>query len=293
MCTHDNTPIYTAGYGPSAIASLARRTAAEHAGFLLPHLRAGMRVLDCGCGPGTITLGLAAVVAPGEVVGIDIAPAPIARARAEAAHQGCPNIRFEVGTVVSLPYPEATFDAVFGHTILMQCADPRPVLAEVYRVLKPGGVVGFREPAGQGNLYAPPAGAFHQYFTLFMRMLQHNGSNPLVGHQLGTLLCHAGFERVTLSASYEGKGSPAEKQAHYDRLARRCYEDAWMAQAIALGWISHDTRDRLSTALRVEGVDPAAFSAFACCEGVGWKAVSRTTAQESDSGASPAAPAGS
>ena len=51
---------------------LERRTAARSAAFLLPHLRPGMRLLDFGCGPGSITVGLAGVVAPGEVVGVDI-----------------------------------------------------------------------------------------------------------------------------------------------------------------------------------------------------------------------------
>jgi SAM-dependent methyltransferase len=105
-----------------------------------------------------------------------------------------------------LPYPEATFDAVFGHTIVMQFQDPLPMLTEVYRVVKPGGVVGFREPAFAGNLYEPLEGARHQYLTLLIRMLQHNGSNPLVGQQLGALLGRAGFGRVIMSASYQRRG---------------------------------------------------------------------------------------
>ena len=51
---------------------LAGRRAEQAADFLLPYLHAGMRVLDCGCGPGSITLGLAEIVRPGEVVGIDL-----------------------------------------------------------------------------------------------------------------------------------------------------------------------------------------------------------------------------
>jgi ubiquinone/menaquinone biosynthesis C-methylase UbiE len=271
MGTADDKKIYTFGYSATATQMLTGRSAERNAGFFLPHLRAGMHVLDCGCGPGSITLGLAEAVAPGEVVGIDIESSQIDLARTQAAQQGCSNVRFVVGDVLHLPYPEAMFDAMFGHTILMQFHDPLPMLAEVYRVVKPGGVVGFREAAYDGNLYEPPERARHQFFTLFIRTLQHNGSNPLVGRQLGALLDRAGFDRITMSASYTSMGTPEAKQASYERMARLCIESAWMEQAIALGWISPDARDRLSTALRVEGADPGAFFATAYCEVVGWK----------------------
>jgi SAM-dependent methyltransferase len=263
--------IYTLGYSPAATQMMAERTAASHAGFLLPYLRSGMHVLDCGCGPGSITLGLAVAVAPGEVVGIDLEPSQIALACTQAAHRSCPNVRFDVGDVRQLPYPDATFDAVFGHTILIQFHDPLPVLTEVYRVVKPGGVVGFRENAHEGNLYEPPEGARQQYLALLIRLLQHNGGDPFVGRRLGALLGRAGFGRVTMSASYHSAGSPAEKHVAYEREAQLCDEAAWMDQAMALGWISRDGRARLSAALRAEGADPGAFSAAAFCEIVGWK----------------------
>ena len=55
--------------------------------------RSGMTLLDCGCGPGTLTLGLAAAVAPGQVVGIDLEPGMIARAIATAAERQVANVR--------------------------------------------------------------------------------------------------------------------------------------------------------------------------------------------------------
>ena len=66
--------VYTPGYGGPTNQVMVRRTAAGAASFLLPHLRSGIRLLDCGCGPGSITIGLAEAVAPGEVVGIDLEP---------------------------------------------------------------------------------------------------------------------------------------------------------------------------------------------------------------------------
>jgi hypothetical protein len=75
---------------------LSRRTAKNNAGFFVHHLRPGMRLLDCGCGPATITVGLAESVAPGETVGIDLAPAqsgarPRACRRARAIQPPAPS----------------------------------------------------------------------------------------------------------------------------------------------------------------------------------------------------------
>jgi SAM-dependent methyltransferase len=116
--------IYTFGYGPTAVQIMTSRSAEDSARFFLPYLRAGMRVLDCGCGPGSITVGLAQAVAPGEVVGIDVEPSQIALAQTYAAERGIANARFETGNVSALPFPDATFDAAFGHTIVMQFRDP-------------------------------------------------------------------------------------------------------------------------------------------------------------------------
>lgn len=77
---------------------MLRRTAATNAGYLLPHPRPGMRLLDCGCGSGSITAGLAAAVAPGEVVGLDLSPEQLAFARERAAGRGAVGVRFVQGS---------------------------------------------------------------------------------------------------------------------------------------------------------------------------------------------------
>jgi ubiquinone/menaquinone biosynthesis C-methylase UbiE len=263
------------GYSATTIQMMAGRHASGNARFFLPHLRSDMHVLDCGCGPGSITIDFAEVVASGAVVGIDLAPSHIAWARAQAAQRGITNVRFAVGDILHLPFPDATFDAVFGHTILIQLPNPFSVLTEVYRVVKSGGLIGFRESAFDGNLYEPAEGARQQFFTLLIRWFQHTGRDLLVGRRLGGLVGRAGFRRVTMSASYDSVGTAEAKQGVYERDARRC-DDAWMEQAIALGWISRNARDRLRAALCAEGADPAAFSATAFCEVVGWKDIDTT-----------------
>src|SRR5450756_116194 len=101
---------YTHGHLDSVLRAHRWRTVENSAGYLLPHLRAGQRLLDLGCGPGTITLGLARRVAPGEVVGVDRADQPLVGARAAAAEQGVANATFTTGDAYRLDYPDASFD---------------------------------------------------------------------------------------------------------------------------------------------------------------------------------------
>jgi ubiquinone/menaquinone biosynthesis C-methylase UbiE len=89
---------YTHGHTRPVTQVMAARTAEREGAFFLPFLQAGMRVLDVGCGPGTITLGLARAVAPGEVVGLDNEPTAVEAARALAMDRQVRNVRFMVGT---------------------------------------------------------------------------------------------------------------------------------------------------------------------------------------------------
>src|SRR5499425_656668 len=109
---------YTHGHAPATLQQHAQRTADEAAAFLLPELRAGMRLLDIGCGPGSITRGLAERLAPGEVVGLDASADVLAIARDDGAASRLTNLRYQQGSAYALPFPDGSFDVVFAHQLL-------------------------------------------------------------------------------------------------------------------------------------------------------------------------------
>src|SRR5258705_10274664 len=88
--------VYTQHGNPAFLAEMAKRAAGEEEAFFLPYLRTGMRVGDVGCGPGSITVGLAGAVAPAPLFGIDVDAAPDVRTRDLAGAQGWMNARFGV-----------------------------------------------------------------------------------------------------------------------------------------------------------------------------------------------------
>ena len=127
------TPAYTMGYSEEFRRLLNLRSAETHAAYLLSHLQPGNRILDFGCGPGNISVGLASAVHPGELHGVDIEESQIELARAAAGAGGHDNATFHVGDVTALPFEDNSFDAAHCHAVLMHVPDTQAVLAEVKR----------------------------------------------------------------------------------------------------------------------------------------------------------------
>ena len=115
---------YQLGHHPSIVARHARRTAETGAAFFLPFLKPGMRLLDVGCGPGSITSGLAERVAPGETIGIDPSADVITTAKSLAGATAPRNLGFEVGSIYEPRFAAGTFDAVFAHQVLQHLRHP-------------------------------------------------------------------------------------------------------------------------------------------------------------------------
>ncbi len=262
---------YVPGYRPAQIQRHLSRTVASEAAFFLPHLRSGMTLLDCGCGPGTITVGLAQAVTPGQVVGVDIEAGVVERASALATEQGLSNVQFQVANVYELTFSDGSFDAVFAHTLLHHLNQPLRAIKEMKRVLKSGGVIGIRDDDDGGLIIAPANQGWEDWYTLRDKMWKHYGRDRRFGRHLRRLLREAGFGHIEASASYEWYGTPeATRELAQSRITRIEGSTA-ISDAIKAGLVDRDTLDRMVAELRRWGEDPDAFFANPRCEAVAWK----------------------
>jgi ubiquinone/menaquinone biosynthesis C-methylase UbiE len=260
--------VYTFQGNAAFEAHVAMRTASRSGSHLLPHLRPGMRVLDAGCGPGTITIGLAEVVAPGEVVGVDFQPEQVEQARSLAAERGVPNARFEVANVYELPFPDGSFDAAFANSLLVNLREPVRALREIRRVLGPDGIVGVSEPDFATQVIAPATPLLEQSLALIYRAMQHNGVNPHLGRHHRRLLLEAGFARAEAMASANSSGSLAACR----QLAafRRAQLQSAGRTALAEGWVDLATLDVMAQEIDAWSERPDAFHALVVCQAIGW-----------------------
>ena len=108
--------------------------------FALGPVVVGDRIVDCGSGAGVDSIVAARLVGPeGAVIGVDMTGAMLAKARAAAAAVGIGNVEFREGYLEALPVEDAWADLVISNGVLNLVPDKAAALAEMYRVLRPGG----------------------------------------------------------------------------------------------------------------------------------------------------------
>ncbi|WP_329113951.1 methyltransferase domain-containing protein [Streptomyces sp. NBC_01353] len=237
------TAVYTHGHHESVLRSHSWRTAANSAAYLIPELRPGLDVLDVGCGPGTITADLAALVAPGRVTAVDAVEDVLDKARAAAAERGLDNVEFAVADVHDLDFPDDSFDVVHAHQVLQHVGDPVRALREMRRVCRPGGVVAARDSDYGSFAWYPEPPAMKAWQELYQRVARANGGEPDAGRRLFAWARRAGFTDVTTTAATWCFATPDERAWWSGLWADRTTESVYAKLAVDGG---HTTPDVLA-----------------------------------------------
>jgi SAM-dependent methyltransferase len=218
----------------------ARRTAERWASFFTPHLRPGMRVLDLGCGPCSITKDL------GDSIGVDLEPESMG---------GVPVVSADAAR---LPFPDASFDAIFSNALLQHVPDAQAVVNEARRVARPGAVIGLGDADWDGVLMAP-----HDPLLDRGQELQEalrSGGNPRIGRHLRGMLANAGFEgaQAWVEAPAEASTEATSMMAWFQ--ATLFEAPAAIAHLTALGLSDAEECAAIAGAWKHWGSDPGAFA---------------------------------
>ena len=214
MTTHKQA-VYSHGSHESALNVHKLRTVANSAAYLVPHLKPGMKILDVGCGPGTISVDLARYVPGGHVTGLEYDPAIVEHARAHAAARGAANVAFVQGNAHALPFADGSFDVVHAHQVLQHVADPVQALREMRRVTRRGGLVACREAEMHAMVLYPPSDAVAALTRVFARLVEDTTAcDQRAGRKLHAWARAAGFspDEVKSSSSMWMFRTPEERE---------------------------------------------------------------------------------
>ncbi|MEV7995514.1 class I SAM-dependent methyltransferase [Streptomyces sp. NPDC086077] len=241
------TAVYTHGHHESVLRSHTWRTAANSAAYLLGSLEPHMRILDIGCGPGTITADLAALVPDGHVTGVDRSPEVLEQARATAAGRGLTNVDFAVADVHALDLPDDTFCVVHAHQVLQHVGDPVRALREMARVTEPGGFVAARDGDYAAMTWYPASPGLDDWLDLYRRVARANGGEPDAGRRLRAWALRAGLTDITATSSTWTYATPDERAWWSGLWADRTVASGYARQAVEGG---HATEAELRAVAR-------------------------------------------
>ena len=247
------------------------RQAESVADFLLPHLSPGMSLLDVGCGPGSITLGLGAAVSPGKAVGVDLEPGMIEQAKVIAAESDVTNVEFEVADIYDLPYEDGHFDVVFTSAVIEHLSDPVGALRSLRRVLKPGGLAAIIRTDWGDPFIVPQSDSLSRFLELFEAGFNRNGGSLNRGRYLRAHMQEAGFDILEFAAdisNYIGSGGVSGVINGYI---------AWMEnlplfrESIDLGLTTEAELRSLKNGMKTWSANPDAYFANARTYAIGRK----------------------
>lgn len=221
---------YAFGYSEIQTKMMEKRGFEYHCQFLRPYLKPGMRILDCGCGPGTLTIGLARTIAPGEVVAIDIEEEQLNIAYKNSRIADVTNIEFKHANIFDIPFEDNTFDVVFSQAVLIHLKDPIAAIKEQKRVTKPGGVVAVRDPyRGHKYFIYPSNKLLEESLILYHRALIDDNCDMDIGIKLAELFTKVSFKEIKHTLFCDNYGSQKAAEIFPESMTEMPYSKKLLA----------------------------------------------------------------
>jgi SAM-dependent methyltransferase len=163
---------------------------------------AGSKVLEAGCGVGAQTVILARNSPGASITSVDISPDSLRKARAAVESEGITNVSFRQEDIFNLSFADGSFDHVFLCFVLEHLRESAKALAELRRVLKPGGSITAIEGDHGSAFFYPESREARQAIQCLTELQSQAGGNSLIGRQLYPLLAGAGFSEVRVSPRF-------------------------------------------------------------------------------------------
>jgi ubiquinone/menaquinone biosynthesis C-methylase UbiE len=250
MSSPSEDDVYSHGHHQSVVSAHAARTAVDSAGYLLPHLMQGLTVLDVGCGPGSITVDFAELVAPGQVTGLDRSEEVLAQGRQLAAGRRLANVEFRSGNVYDLDFADGTFDVVHAHQVLQHLTDPVAALREMRRVAKPGGIVAVRDADFHGMSWYPEIPELDEWMDTYQQIARGNKAEPDAGRHLVSWALEAGFTDIRPSSANWLYATQERRAWQSETWATRVLHSAFAEQALERGLADQKKLERIAAGWR-------------------------------------------
>lgn len=251
--------VYTHGHHDAVLRSHRWRTADNSAAYLLPLLERGGRLLDVGCGPGTLTVDLARRVAPGTVVGVDLSAEVVEEAKEHAVQMGVANVSFSAGDFRHWAVSGGgSYDVVHAHQVLQHLREPVEALRHMVQLARPGGLIAARDSDYPGFVWAPASAALDRWREVYLAVTRHNGAAADAGRHLLAWGRAAGLDRPSYSTSTWTFSTKEDRRWWGELWADRSVASAFAEQAVAYGIATTDELARIADGWREWSAQPDA-----------------------------------
>ncbi|KAG5417750.1 hypothetical protein I9W82_005386 [Candida metapsilosis] len=218
---------YSKGYKKSVSDTHAIRTVENSVKFITNVLEPDFKVLDVGCGPGSITIDLAKnyLTKGGSVIGVEPTEDVINAANSLKQSSGADvdNVSFKIGSIYNLPFEDNTFDLVYAHQVVVHLADPIKALKELARITKPGKFVAIKDGDMDSIIIDPPKYDILREYNI-ASALNRGSTDIKAGRKLFRRAIEAGYRPsniTTTTSTMLRTGLNKDKQVWGDLLVKR------------------------------------------------------------------------